>query len=147
MADRDSRALAADIAAAYCVGNRVAVGDLPAFVASVVATLDGLGKAAPVRQPAVAIRDSVKPDYIVCLEDGRKLKVLRGHLRSAYNLTPDQYRARWGLRHDYPMVAATYSTARSQLALARGLGRRRNPAPAAITLVGAAPPDDHEPAR
>jgi predicted transcriptional regulator len=137
MSDRDLRALAADITVAYCTRNRLAIADVPAFITSVFGVLDRLGEApTPVLTPAVAIRDSIKPDYIVCLEDGRKLKLLRGHLRSAFNLTPEQYRAKWGLRSDYPMVAPNYSMTRSKLALAYGLGRGRDTESAAVAPIG-----------
>jgi len=145
MPDHGLRALAADITAAYCTRNRLAIAEVPAFIKSVFAVLSQLGDApAAVLSPAVAIRDSIKPDYIVCLEDGRKLKLLRGHLRSAFNMTPDQYRAKWGLRSDYPMVAPNYSMTRSRLALACGLGRGRAAAPATphVKLVPVAPLDD-----
>jgi predicted transcriptional regulator len=136
MSDQGLRALAADITVAYCTRNRVAIADVPAFIKSVFTALDRLGEVPPpVLTPAVAIRDSVKPDYIVCLEDGRKLKLLRGHLRSAFNLTPEQYRAKWGLRSDYPMVAPNYSMTRSKLALVYGLGRGRDTEPAAVAPV------------
>jgi len=138
MSDRALRALAADITAAYCTRNRVAVADIPNFIKSVFGVLAKLGEEAPaVLTPAVAIRDSIKPDYIVCLEDGRKLKLLRGHLRSAFNMTPDQYRVKWGLRSDYPMVAPNYSMTRSRLALACGLGRGRGAEPPAVAAVPA----------
>jgi predicted transcriptional regulator len=142
MSDRGLRALAADITAAYCTRNRMAIADVPRFIRSVFGALDRLGEEAPVvLKPAVAIRDSVKPDYIVCLEDGKKLKLLKGHLRSAFNMTPDQYRAKWGLRSDYPMVAPNYSMTRSKLALACGLGRGRgvDAAAAHIKLVSSTP--------
>src|SRR5258706_16483706 len=140
MSDRALLPLVADIIAAYCRRNYIAVADLPTFVTSVFATLDGLGveppAAAPRREPAVPIRLSVKPDYLVCLEDGKKLKLLKRHLRTSFALTPDQYRAKWGLRSDYPMVAASYSTTRSKLAVASGFGRGRpakGPPPQPVT--------------
>jgi predicted transcriptional regulator len=145
MSDRGLRALVADITAAYCTRNRLAIAEVPAFIKSVFAVLAQLGDEPPaVLSPAVAIRDSIKPDYIVCLEDGRKLKLLRGHLRSAFNMTPDQYRTKWGLRSDYPMVAPNYSMTRSKLALACGLGRGRGaePATALVKLVSVAPIGD-----
>jgi predicted transcriptional regulator len=139
MSDRALRALAADITAAYCTRNRVPLAEVPNFIKSVFGVLAQLGEAPPVAlTPAVAIRDSIKPDYIVCLEDGRKLKLLRGHLRSSFNMTPDQYRAKWGLRSDYPMVAPNYSMTRSRLALACGLGRGRGVEPAADAVMPAA---------
>jgi predicted transcriptional regulator len=134
MSGRGLLPLVADITAAYCTRNHIAVGDVPAVIKSVFAALDVLGQAPPpLPKPAVAIRESIKPDYIVCLEDGRKLKILKGHLRSAFNMTPDQYRAKWGLRSDYPMVAPNYSMTRSRLAVACGLGRSRYAAVAADT--------------
>src|SRR6185503_5978588 len=80
------------------------------------------------KQPAVPIRKSVQPDYIVCLDDGKRFKSLKRHLRTTYNLTPDQYRAKWGLAHDYPMVAPNYAAARSELAKQMGLGAQRRTA-------------------
>ncbi|MBI3514596.1 MAG: MucR family transcriptional regulator [Proteobacteria bacterium] len=139
MSDRRLLALVANITTAYCTGNHVAIADLPAFMASVFSTLDGLSKVtppAPPLKPAVPVRESVKPDYIVCLEDGKKLKMLKRHLRTAFNLTPDQYRAKWDLRRDYPMVAPSYSMTRSKLALACGLGRGRiTPVPTSAVVA------------
>jgi predicted transcriptional regulator len=124
--------LAADITAAFCTRNRIAAADVPVVIKSVFAALDALGETPPpLLEPAVAIRDSVKPDYIVCLEDGRKLKMLRRHLRLAYNMTPEQYREKWHLRRDYPMVAPNYSMVRSRLAVGWGLGRARRRSAAA----------------
>jgi predicted transcriptional regulator len=115
----------------------------PALIDQVCRTLSGLGKPVePVKerpQPAVPIKKSVRPDYIVCLEDGRKLKMLKRHLKTAYNMTPDEYRERWGLPADYPMVAPSYANQRSALAKAIGLGTRRPP-------VAPAPPPQPEPA-
>jgi predicted transcriptional regulator len=119
--------LVADITAAYCVRNRVTAADVPTVIKSVFAALDALGKLpTPVLAPAVAVRESVQPDYIVCLEDGKKFKMMRRHLRSAFNMTPEQYRAKWRLRSDYPMVAPNYSLTRSKLAVAWGLGQVRS---------------------
>jgi predicted transcriptional regulator len=143
MADRELRALAANITAAYCTRNRLAIAEVATFIKSVFAALDRLGQEMPVElKPAVPIRDSVKPDYIVCLEDGKKLKILRGHLRSSFNMTPDQYRAKWGLRSDYPMVAPNYSMTRSKLAVAYGLGRGAKAAAARLKLASVAPITD-----
>ena len=140
MSDRGVLALVAEITTAYCTGNHIAIAELPAFMASVFTALDGLGKVAPPAlplKPAVPIRESVRPDYIVCLEDGKKLKMLKRHLRTAFNLTPDQYRAKWGLRHDYPMVAPSYSMTRSKFALACGLGRgRMTGKPTSLVVAG-----------
>ena len=115
------------IVAAYVAHNSVAATDLPAFIASVhAALLATSGKAEPalitIKMPAVAIRRSIQPDFLVCLEDGRKFKSLKRHLRTKYALSPDAYRAKWGLPREYPMVAPNYSAARSQLAKAIGLG-------------------------
>ena len=122
-------ALTADIVAAHVSNNSVAVGDLPRMIADVYDSLSGLGEApAPVEEelvPAVAIRSSIKPDFLVCLEDGKKLKMLKRHLKTAYNMTPDEYRQRWGLPSDYPMVAPNYAAQRSKLAKEIGLGTRR----------------------
>jgi predicted transcriptional regulator len=119
--------LTAEIVAAHVSNNSVALGDLPQLIHSVYQTLSGAGDTnavAPRPQPAVQIKKSVTPDYIVCLEDGRKLKMLKRHLKTAYNMTPEQYRERWGLAHDYPMVAPNYAKQRSQLARDLGLGTK-----------------------
>lgn len=127
--------LTADIVSAHVENNQVSVGDLPAVIAKVYGALAGLGKPveAPVveQQPAVSIRTSVKPDYIVCLEDGKKLKMLKRHLMTAFGMTPDEYRTKWKLPADYPMVAPNYAEQRSNLAHKIGLGRKPNAAPAA----------------
>ncbi len=133
----DTRKLTVQIVAAHVAHNNVATSDLQALIDQVYNALSGLGK--PVEpvierpQPAVPIKRSVLPDYIVCLEDGRKLKMLKRHLKTAYNMTPDEYRERWGLPADYPMVAPNYANQRSALAKTIGLGTRRPavaPAPA-----------------
>ena len=120
--------LTSDIVAAHVSNNSVSVGDLPALITNVYGALAGLGQAAPVAEaplePAVSVRSSVKPDHIVCLEDGKKLKMLKRHLMTHYNLTPDQYRARWNLPADYPMVAPNYAEKRRELAKKIGLGRK-----------------------
>ena len=116
----ETRELTVQIVAAHVAHNNVAANDLPALIDQVYKSLSELGK--PVDsvkerpQPAVPIKKSVMPDYIVCLEDGRKLKMLKWHLKSAYNMTPDDYRERWGLPADYPMVAPSYANQRSALA-------------------------------
>lgn len=121
--------LTSDIVAAHVGNNSVAVADMSELIKSVYASLTGLGaEKPPVEEelvPAVSIRSSVKPEYIVCLEDGKKLKMLTRHIRSQYNLTPDQYRARWKLPADYPMTAPGYSERRRELAKSIGLGRKR----------------------
>lgn len=119
--------LTADIVAAHVSNNNVAVSDIPLIIRSVHDALSNLGNnaEAEVRQePAVSIRASVKPDYIVCLEDGKKLKMLRRHLMTHYDMTPEEYRAKWGLSSDYPMVAPNYAEKRRELAKAIGLGTK-----------------------
>lgn len=120
--------LTSDIVAAHVSNNDVAVADVPALITNVYAALANLGEAPVVEeakpQPAVAIRNSVKPDYIVCLEDGKKLKMLKRYLRTNYNMSPEDYRARWGLPADYPMVAPNYAEKRRDLAKKIGLGRK-----------------------
>lgn len=120
--------LTADIVAAHVSNNSVAVSDIPTLIQNVHNALIGLGGAAPAEpvklEPAVSIRASIKPDYIVCLDDGKKLKMLKRHLMTHYGMTPDQYRAKWGLPADYPMVAPNYAEQRRTLAKAIGLGRK-----------------------
>jgi predicted transcriptional regulator len=122
------------IAAAYMANNRVAASDISALLHTVHSALVTLGQPnkaeapAPLT-PAVPVRRSVTPDYLVCLEDGKKLKMLKRHLRSTYGMTPDQYRAKWGLPADYPMVAPNYAAARSELAKQLGLGQKRRSEP------------------
>lgn len=119
--------LTADIVSAHASNNTVAQTELPQVIRDVYATLAGLGAAqAPVEapKPAVPVKRSVNPDYIVCLEDGKKLKMLKRHLKTAYNMTPEEYRERWGLPADYPMVAPNYAKKRSTLAKKIGLGRK-----------------------
>ena len=121
--------LTADIVSAHVSNNSVAVSDLPLLIGNVHAALSGLGpraeEPAPKPEPAVSIRSSVKPDYIVCLEDGKKLKMLKRHLMTHYNMTPDDYRKKWGLPADYPMVAPNYAEQRRALAKTIGLGTKR----------------------
>jgi predicted transcriptional regulator len=121
--------LIADIVSAYVSNNPVPVSALPDLIASVAASLGGLveGEApslAEPQMPAVPIKKSVRPDYIFSLEDGRKFKSLKRHLRTSYGMTPDEYRAKWNLPSDYPMVAPNYSKTRSDLAKSLGLGRK-----------------------
>ncbi len=121
--------LTADIVAAHVSNNSVAVNDLPQLIQNVHGALSGLGGKAPEPEvklePKVPVRSSVKPDYLVCLEDGKKLKMLKRHLMTHYNLTPDQYRQKWGLASDYPMVAPNYAEQRRTLAKSIGLGTKR----------------------
>jgi predicted transcriptional regulator len=130
--------LTADIVSAHVSNNTVAVSDVPQLIQNVHSSLQGLGAPAPAEQPKpepkVSVRASVKPDYLVCLESGKKLKTLKRHLMTHYGLTPDQYRQKWGLSPDYPMVAPNYAETRRDLAKKSGLGRKRQPveqAPAA----------------
>ena len=123
----DILALTASIVAAHVSKNVLAADELQDLIRQTYQTLVGLdGGVVPAErpQPAVTIKKSVTSDYIVCLEDGKKLKMLKRHLKSAYNMTPEQYRERWGLAPDYPMVAPNYAKKRSQLARALGLGTK-----------------------
>ena len=121
--------LTADIVAAHVSNNSVAVNDLPNLIENVHRALRGISatSAAPEAkpEPKASIRSSVKPDYIVCLEDGKKLKMLKRHLMTHYSMTPEQYRAKWGLSADYPMVAPNYAEQRRTLAKSIGLGTKR----------------------
>jgi predicted transcriptional regulator len=124
----DLLALTTEIVAAHVSNNTVAVGDLPQLINQVYNSLANIGSvpAAPSTrpQPATSVKKSVQPDYIVCLEDGKKLKMLKRHLKTAYNMSPEAYRERWGLPADYPMVAPNYARQRSRLAKEIGLGTR-----------------------
>ncbi len=120
--------LTTEIVAAHVANNPVPVADLPNLIQDVYRTLTAIGVPAeePERpKPAVPVKKSVFPDYIVCLEDGKKLKMLKRHLKTAYNMTPEEYRERWGLQSDYPMVAPNYAERRSHLAKEIGLGTQR----------------------
>jgi len=134
MAEQDSGedtllTLTADIVAAHVSNNSVAVNDLPNLIQNVhqaLSTISGAsGAPEPKPEPKVSIRSSVKPDFIVCLEDGKKLKMLKRHLMTHYNMTPDQCRQKWGLSADYPMVAPNYAEQRRTLAKSIGLGTKR----------------------
>ena len=117
-----------DIVSAYVGNNTVAANDLPALIQSVHKALSGVStgvetvEVAP-KEPAVSVKKSITPDYLVCLEDGKKFKSLKRHLRTQYNMTPEAYREKWGLAKDYPMVAPNYAKARSELAKQMGLGQ------------------------
>ncbi len=122
--------MAVDIVAAYVGNNSVPANEVPDVINTVYGSLNslngqagGLGGEPP--KPAVSIRRSVTPEYIVCLEDGKKLKMLKRHLRASYNMTPDDYRLKWGLPADYPMVAPNYAQQRSKFAKQIGLGRKK----------------------
>jgi len=119
-------ALTSEIVAAHVSNNSVAMGDLAKLIHDVHRALSAVsaGTVSERPDPAVPIKKSVTAEYIVCLEDGKKLKMLKRHLMSSYNLTPEQYRERWGLPHDYPMVAPNYAKHRSSLAKKIGLGTR-----------------------
>jgi predicted transcriptional regulator len=130
--------LAADIVSAYVSKNSLPSTELPALINSVHGTLakiaSGQVEEAPVAlTPAVPVKKSVTPDYIICLEDGKKFKSLKRHLRTTYDLTPEQYRTKWSLPAEYPMVAPNYAKARSELAKSMGLGQQRKRATKAAT--------------
>ena len=121
--------LVADIVGAYVSKNSVSVADLPKLINEVHSALrqttaGGQTAEEPAKEPAVPIRRSVNPDYIVCLEDGKRFKSLKRHLRTDHDMTPQEYRAKWGLKPDYPMVAPNYAASRSELAKKMGLGRK-----------------------
>ncbi len=120
--------MTADIVSAYVGNNSVTAADLPGLIQSVHRALSTVSGGEPVqeaapKEPAVPIKKSITPDYLVCLEDGRKFKSLKRHLRTKYNMSPEDYRAKWGLPKDYPMVAPNYAKARSDLAKQMGLGQ------------------------
>lgn len=121
--------LTTDIVASHVANNSVPVSELPTLIEQVYGTLSTLAaegeKAAARPEPAVPIKRSVTPEYLVCLEDGKKLKMLKRHLKTHYDMTPDDYRERWNLPADYPMVAPKYAEQRRQLAKKIGLGKRR----------------------
>jgi predicted transcriptional regulator len=120
--------MTADIVSAYVGANNVAAADLPSLIQSVHRALAGMSgesqvaEAAP-QEPAVSLKRSITPEFLICLEDGRKFKSLKRHLRTKYNMSPEDYRAKWGLAKDYPMVAPNYAKARSDLAKQMGLGQ------------------------
>jgi predicted transcriptional regulator len=122
-------ALTTDIVASHVSNNSVPVAELPHLIQQVysaLAVVGGVVQAIPERpKPAVPIKKSITPDYIICLEDGKKLKMLKRHIKTRYDLTPDEYRERWGLPSDYPMVAPNYASQRSALAKKIGLGTKR----------------------
>jgi predicted transcriptional regulator len=127
---KDLQALTAKVVSSYVGNNTVSVADIPALIRSVQAAFQRLGDdTAPAARdeltPAAPIRKSVTAEYIICLEDGKKLKMLKRHLKTVYDLSPEEYRAKWGLPADYPMVAPNYAKARSEMATRLGLGRKR----------------------
>jgi predicted transcriptional regulator len=122
--------LSSEIVAAYVGHNALSPTDLPKLIGEVYAALKGLGAGpsaseAEAPKPAVPVRRSINPDYLICLEDGKKFKSLKRHLRTQYNMSPEEYREKWGLPSDYPMVAPNYAAARSNLAKQMGLGQQR----------------------
>ncbi|MEM0988025.1 MAG: MucR family transcriptional regulator [Pseudomonadota bacterium] len=124
----DILALTSDIVSAHVSNNPVPLGELPGLIETVFGTLTGLS--APKEEPKVDLKPAVNPkksvtdDFIICLEDGKELKMLKRHLKTAYDMTPEEYRAKWGLPHDYPMVAPNYTKKRRALAKQIGLGRK-----------------------
>jgi predicted transcriptional regulator len=121
--------MTAEITSAYVANNAVATADLPRVISTIAENLRLLGqeKAEEVKpEPAVQIKKSITPEYIICLEDGKKLKMLKRHLKTRYDMTPEEYRKRWGLPDDYPMVAPSYAQQRSDLAKKIGLGTKRS---------------------
>lgn len=138
MAEENSQAIpptdvlrmAVEIVSAYVSNNSVAAAQVPEVINTVYGSLSALNgqsgsESTEALKPAVSVRRSINPDYIVCLEDGKKLKMLKRHLRAAYGMTPDEYRAKWGLPADYPMVAPNYAAQRSTFAKQIGLGRKK----------------------
>ena len=122
--------LTAEIVSAYVSNNTVPAAEIPGLISQVhtaLARVSGKSGDAPAEplKPAVSVKKSITPEYIICLEDGKKFKSLKRHLRTQYNMTPEQYREKWGLGADYPMVAPNYAAARSQLAKQMGLGQQR----------------------
>ncbi len=138
--------LTANIVSAHVANNRVALTEVPALIRDVHAALAKLGESAQpaeteAQKPAVPIRSSIKPDYLVCLEDGKQLTMLKRYLMRTYGLTPAEYRAKWKLPPDYPMVAPNYAEKRRALANSIGLGRKREAPHAAAADIPAAPPN------
>jgi predicted transcriptional regulator len=122
--------LTTDLVASFLSKNKIPVSDVSSVIKEVHATFSSVARGKTEAEPqdlnpAVPIKNSVKPDYIICLEDGKKFKSLKRHIRSAFNLSPEEYRKKWGLKHDYPMVAPIYAAQRSQLAKKMGLGSAR----------------------
>src|SRR4051794_35683503 len=139
--------LAADLVSAFVSNNPVPAAELPALIGAVHAALTKVanGTSEPAgeapKAPAVSVKKSVQPDYIICLEDGKRFKSLKRHLRTVYDLTPEQYRAKWGLAHDYPMVAPNYAAARSELAKQLGLGQKRRSEPVVVAQPAPVQPE------
>ncbi|WP_291830222.1 MucR family transcriptional regulator [Bosea sp. (in: a-proteobacteria)] len=140
-ANQDLLGLTAEIVSAHVSNNPVSISDLPNLIQEVYRTLANMGQpvVVPVEkpQPAVPIKKSVTPEFLICLEDGKKLKMLKRHLKTAFNLTPDQYREKWGLDSNYPMVAPNYTKHRSTLAKRIGLGTKPRGRPPGRRAAGA----------
>lgn len=141
----DYIALTVEMVSAFVSRNAIPVPELHGLIGSVHATLTRLsGAAAPAKveapTPAVPVKRSLMPDFIICLEDGKKFKSLKRHLRTRYDMTPEQYRAKWNLAADYPMVAPNYAAARSELAKSMGLGQKRRKARETAPAEAEAPP-------
>ncbi len=115
-----------ELVSAYLATHRVDPESIVDIIQSVFRTLQSVGVVAQVPEPAVPIRRSITPEYLICLEDGKKLKMMKRHIQTRYGLTPDEYRERWGLARDYPMVSPNYSKTRARLAKKIGLGRKRD---------------------
>jgi predicted transcriptional regulator len=134
--DQDLITHTTDIVVSYVANNSLGADDVSSLIRNVYGTLSGLGQDRPTAEarpnPAVSIRSSVKRDHVVCLEDGKKMKMLKRHLMTDHGLTPDEYRARWGLASDYPMVAPDYADKRRDLAKKIGLGRKPGQRPAQV---------------
>ena len=140
----DLTSLTADIVSAYVANNALSGDKLPDFIGSVYGALSracvqGAEPAKVELRPAISVKKSVTPDYIICLEDGKKFKSLKRHLRAHYDMSPEEYREKWGLPHDYPMVAPAYAAARSDLAKNMGLGRRSAAAEVVVEVEVPAP--------
>ncbi len=150
MPDADYIQITADIVSAFVSNNAVRAGELPAIIEAVHSSLlkvSELKTEEPVSEnkaPAVPVKKSITDDYIICLEDGKKFKSLKRHLSTAYNMSPDEYRAKWGLNRDYPMVAPAYASARSSLARQMGLGRKRDEAAEAAPMASEPAVEHHD---
>jgi|SRR5271157_3076179 len=148
----DLASLTADIVSAYVAHNAIGGEKLPDFIGSVYAALSkaAVQETEPPKvelKPSISIKKSVMPEYIVCLEDGQHFKSLKRHLQSQHDLSPEEYREKWGLPHDYPMVAPAYTTTRSNLAKSMGLGRRNGTEPAAQPELAASSQPPEKPAK
>ena len=122
--DTSSLELVSKIVSAYVSKNSLPPGEIPHLIRTVHEALKRPEQASSRPEPAVPIKKSIKPDYVICLEDGKKLKMLKRHLRTSFNMSPDEYRRKWGLSSDYPMVAPNYAARRSEMAKNTGLGRK-----------------------